>query len=98
MVPLLLGATVVFYALGIATSSRSRAADAAFKGSELPFKSADARSKALMVVGVVLGAGLLLYFKYMNFFIEQFAALFGMMGMHTNWSTFNIIVPIGISL
>ena len=90
MVPLLVGATVVFYALGIATSSRSRAADAAFK-------SADARSKALMVVGVVLGAGLLLYFKYMNFFIEQFAALFGMMGMHTNWSTFNIIVPIGIS-
>lgn len=97
MVPLLLGATVVFYALGIATSSRSRAADAAFKGSELPFKSADARSKALMVVGVVLGAGLLLYFKYMNFFIEQFASLFGLMGLHTNWSTFNIIVPIGIS-
>ena len=76
MVPLLLGATVVFYALGIATSSRS---------------------KALMVVGVVLGAGLLLYFKYMNFFMEQFAALFGLMGLHTNWSTFNIIVPIGIS-
>ena len=109
MVPLLLGATVVFYALGIATSSRSRAADAAFKGSELPFKSADARSKGLtagqeqqscdqsskffaeqsgraerkvqsskflMVVGVVLGAGLLLYFKYMNFFIGQFASLF----------------------
>ena len=97
MVPLLVGATVVFYALGIATSSRSKAADAAFKGSELPFKSADARSKALMVVGVVLGAGLLLYFKYMNFFIEQFAALFGLMGLHTNWSTFNIIVPIGIS-
>ncbi len=90
MVPLLLGATVVFYVLGIATSSRSRAADAAFKG-------ADARSKGLMVVGVVLGAGLLLYFKYMNFFIEQFAALFGLMGLHTNWSTFNIIVPIGIS-
>ena len=90
MVPLLLGATVVFYALGIATSSCSKAADAAFK-------SADARSKALVVVGVVLGAGLLLYFKYMNFFIEQFASLFGLMGLHTNCSTFNIIVPIGIS-
>lgn len=50
-----------------------------------------------MVVGVVLGAGLLLYFKYMNFFMEQFAALFRLMGLHTNWSTFNIIVPIGIS-
>ena len=106
MVALLVGATVVFYALGIATSSRSRAADAAFKGADARSKGLTAvqeqqscvqRSKFLMVVGVVLGAGLLLYFKYMNFFIEQFAALFGLMGLHTNWSTFNIIVPIGIS-
>ena len=123
MVALLVGATIVFYALGIATSSRSRAADAAFKGADARSKGLTAvqeqqscvqsskffaeqsgraerkvqSSKFLMVVGVVLGAGLLLYFKYMNFFMEQFAALFGLMGLHTNWSTFNIIVPIGIS-
>ena len=79
MVPLLLGATVVFYLLGLWS------------------KGSGQRAKLLMVLGVVLGAGLLLYFKYMNFFIEQFAALFGLMGIKTNWSTFNIIVPIGIS-
>lgn len=79
MVPLLLGATVVFYLLGLWS------------------KGSGQREKVLMALGVVLGAGLLLYFKYMNFFIEQFAALFGLMGLHTNWSTFNIIVPIGIS-
>jgi len=53
--------------------------------------------KTLVVWGVVLGAGMLLYFKYLNFFIEQFAALFGLFGLKTNYSSFNIIVPIGIS-
>lgn len=53
--------------------------------------------KGLLVLGVILGVGLLLYFKYLNFFIEQFAALFGLMGLKTNFSSFNIIVPIGIS-
>ena len=48
-------------------------------------------------MGVVLGAGMLLYFKYLNFFVEQFAALFALMGLKTNFSSFNIIVPIGIS-
>ena len=110
MVPLLIGATVVFYALALAISrvqrqqscvqdcsSHSEAAKPSARAADAAFKGADARSKALMVVGVVLGAGLLLYFKYMNFFMEQFAALFNLMGLHTNWSTFNIIVPIGIS-
>ena len=53
--------------------------------------------KGLLVLGVILGVGLLLYFKYLNFFIEQFAALFGLFGLKTNFSSFNIIVPIGIS-
>lgn len=53
--------------------------------------------KTLVVLGVILGAGMLLYFKYLNFFIEQFAALFGLFGLRTNYSSFNIIVPIGIS-
>ena len=53
--------------------------------------------KGLLVLGVILGVGLLLYFKYLNFFVEQFAALFGLMGLKTNFSSFNIIVPIGIS-
>ena len=53
--------------------------------------------KTLAVLGVVLGAAMLLYFKYLNFFIEQFATLFGVFGLKTNFSSFNIIVPIGIS-
>ena len=90
MVPLLIGATIVFYALGIYIEEGGRRKE---EGDYSPYIN----PKALMVVGVILGAGMLLYFKYMNFFIEQFAALFGLMGLNTNWSTFNIIVPIGIS-
>ena len=41
--------------------------------------------------------GLLLYFKYLNFFIEQFVAFFGLLGMKTNFSSFNIVVPVGVS-
>ena len=53
--------------------------------------------KTLLIIGIVFGVGMLLYFKYMNFFIEQFAATLGLFGINTNWSSFNIVVPIGIS-
>lgn len=51
----------------------------------------------LMTCGVVLGVSLLLYFKYLNFFILSFAGLLSLIGMQTNYETFNIIMPLGIS-
>ena len=87
MLGLLAGATVVFYFLGIFIEEGGRR-----KGT-----SSYNNSKILMIFGIVLGAGMLLYFKYMNFFIEQFSALFALFGLNTNWSTFKLIVPIGIS-
>ena len=44
-----------------------------------------------------MGIGLLLYFKYLNFFIESFKELFNLIGLKANSGTFNIILPIGIS-
>ena len=81
MLPLLIGATVIFYYLGkgIATAKSEK------------------QSYWLTTLGVVLGVGTLLYFKYFNFFIESFAALFEACGLHTNLHTFNIIMPLGIS-
>ena len=84
MAILLFIATITFYILGLAINKVS--------GSK-----SQVSDKTLMVLGVILGVGMLLYFKYLNFFIEQFAALFGLMGLKTNFSSFNIIVPIGIS-
>ena len=87
MVVLLLAATIVFYSLSLTLPHR--------EGTSKTIS--ESRRKALVTLGVILGAGMLLYFKYLNFFIEQFAALFGLFGLRTNFSSFNIIVPIGIS-
>ena len=49
------------------------------------------------VIGVVLGLGLLGYFKYLNFFIESFASLLDACGLTPNIHTLAIIMPLGIS-
>jgi D-alanyl-lipoteichoic acid acyltransferase DltB (MBOAT superfamily) len=46
---------------------------------------------------VALGVGLLVYFKYLNFFIDAFSRLFESMGLHTNWHAFHVIMPLGVS-
>ena len=60
-------------------------------------KSTERKSSLFTSLGVVLGVGILLYFKYLNFFIESFSDLFNAIGLKTNWGTFNIILPLGIS-
>ena len=55
------------------------------------------KQSLLKLIGVILGLGTLLYFKYFNFFIESFAELFNSLGLTTNWHTFNIIMPLGVS-
>ena len=84
MVGLLLLATTVFYGLSMALDRKS------------PTQPLPSR-EGILFLGVVLGVGMLAYFKYMNFFIEQIAATLGLFGINTNWSSFNLIVPIGIS-
>lgn len=90
MTILLLIATITFYFLGLAINR--------FSGFKFQVSSNSLLTpKTLTVLGVVLGAGMLLYFKYLNFFVEQFAALFALMGLKANFSSFHILVPIGIS-
>ena len=81
MLPLLMAATLVFYFLGIGIGRSKTEKSASW----------------LTVLGVVLGVGLLLYFKYLDFFIESFSRMFESMGLHTNWHTFNIMMPLGVS-
>ena len=74
------------------------AATVVFYGLSLTITRKDENTrKTLLLIGTVFGVGMLLYFKYMNFFTEQFAATLGLFGINTNWSSFNIVVPIGIS-
>lgn len=74
-------ATFLYYFLGIAINNLQ-----------------NLKQKSLFnLLAVVSGVGLLIYFKYFNFFLTSFADLFNTMGLKVNPGTFNIIVPIGIS-
>jgi alginate O-acetyltransferase complex protein AlgI len=82
-VPILLIATVVFFFIGKFIAK---------------YNIVNKRTSSILTtIGVCLGVGLLLYFKYLNFFIESFTQLFNSIGLKCNPHTFNIILPIGIS-
>lgn len=81
MLPVLVVATVIYYLLGLAAGDREN----------------EKRASWCAVAGVVLGVGMLGYFKYFNFFVDSFARFFNALGLHCNAGTFNIIMPLGIS-
>lgn len=81
MLPLLLISTTVIYFLGIAVHKAK----------------SHKESKFFTTLGVLVGLGLLFYFKYFNFFIDSFSSLFDKIGIHVNINTFKIIMPLGIS-
>lgn len=82
MIPLLLSVTIIFYFLGTAIQINKKNAR---------------KSSLLTTLGILLGIFLLLYFKYLNFFIESFIQLFNAIGIKANWTSLNIILPIGLS-
>ena len=82
--PLLAVTTVVYYALGIGIDRANKA-------------GAARRASWLTAAGVVLGVGVLFYFKYLGFCVRQFAELFSQFGLDTSGATFAIVVPVGIS-
>lgn len=56
----------------------------------------DTKRKLLMWLSVILNLALLLYFKYMNFFVEQFEVMLGWFGSQpAAWT--KIALPVGIS-
>ncbi|WP_421943913.1 MBOAT family O-acyltransferase [Pedobacter sp.] len=83
MIPLLFISTIVFYFFGLAIGKNNE------KNKKL--------ASILTTSGVLLGICLLLYFKYLNFFITSFSDFFNLIGLKTNLHTFNILLPIGIS-
>ncbi len=81
--PILLIATLITYYLALKIGKYNQ--------------KSEKKASALTTIGVCLGIGLLLYFKYLNFFIDSFVELFNAIGLHCNGITLNIILPIGIS-
>ncbi|MBP5772282.1 MAG: MBOAT family protein [Bacteroidaceae bacterium] len=83
ILPLLVAVTGVFYALGLAIERHNH--------------SRPRLASQLTTVGVVLGIGILFYFKYFGFFVEEMSALFAAFGLPHCSRTLNIVMPIGIS-
>ena len=84
MIPLLFGATAVFYGIGILLKAEIKKGNAE-------------TASCITTFGVILGVCILLYFKYLNFFAESFFHLLSGIGLQVSWTTLNIVLPIGIS-
>ena len=54
-----------------------------------------AQKKLLLVLGLIYNFGLLVFFKYTNFFIENINAL--LMATHVQIPTISVVMPLGIS-
>ena len=55
------------------------------------------RSKAWLVLNLILNLGILAAFKYLNFFKDSFADILRLFGANPDWPTVNILLPVGIS-
>lgn len=55
------------------------------------------RRKALLMLSLLVNLGFLGFFKYYNFFIENWIQAWETLGVSTNLSSLNIILPVGIS-
>lgn len=84
MLPILFGTTSLFYWLGAQIKKEM---------------DVNNRKKASLYMksGIGIGIGLLLYFKYLNFFADSVATLLKLIGLNYSWSTLNIIMPVGVS-
>ena len=78
---LLLGSTLFNYILGIKISEASD----------------ESKKRIYLYLGVFQGVGLLVYFKYFNFFIASFTDLMNLIGFNSSYHTLKIILPLGIS-
>ena len=88
MLPVIVLSTLVFYWLGLKIEHAYDNKDET---------QAEKTGGRWTTLGIVIGVGMLLYFKYFNFFIESFISLFSLFGLHSNWHTLHILMPLGIS-
>lgn len=57
----------------------------------------DKKKKGLLLIGLVQGLGGLIFFKYVNFFVDSFLSAFSFFNIDLNLHAMNLILPLGIS-
>jgi alginate O-acetyltransferase complex protein AlgI len=68
-----------------------------YSGLAIARSTSEKMKKIWLVLSVGINLGFLCFFKYYNFFIESFAELLSNVGFQANYSTLNIVLPVGIS-
>lgn len=68
-----------------------------FIGRRLSIEKNKLKRKSLLFISIFVNLGFLGFFKYYNFFIENFNSAFTMLGMEFSMRSLSIILPVGIS-
>lgn len=55
------------------------------------------RKRIILAISIVCNLGMLIYFKYADFFVDSFASLLSNLGLSANHSSLQVILPVGIS-
>lgn len=84
MVPLLIVYTIIFYYVGIDIG-------------KMISENNKRRAKVYLMLGVVLGVGILFFFKYLNFLFSGIVKISCWLGLQANYSSLKIILPLGVS-
>lgn len=66
-------------------------------GRSLGVSSKKIERKLLLCISILVNIGLLGYFKYYNFFLDNFKSAFSFFGSEINSNSLEIILPVGIS-
>jgi D-alanyl-lipoteichoic acid acyltransferase DltB (MBOAT superfamily) len=66
-------------------------------GQKLRVEEKQSKRKILLWTSILVNLGFLGFFKYYNFFLENFVDAFSLFGMQINANSLNIILPVGIS-
>jgi alginate O-acetyltransferase complex protein AlgI len=66
-------------------------------GLSMEYAQKPERRKTLLAASIFFNLGVLGFFKYFNFFIENFVAAFSFLGFGIESNSLNIILPVGIS-
>ena len=66
-------------------------------GYGLSYIEKQSHRKALLITSMIVNLGFLGFFKYYNFFLDNFIGAFSFFGKEINCSSLNIILPVGIS-
>jgi len=78
---LILFSTIVDYYVGIRLGKEER----------------EPQRKLILLVSILVNFGFLGYFKYANFFLENFVSVFSFLGQEISARSLNIVLPVGIS-